>query len=670
MHNPMFDPNEPQRVIMARSRKHDSGYQQKAKRALARIVDDNDLSAFTTLTGRCDGAIHALLSNGLARQIIREALVREVIAFSRQHPMLDIRLVTLFHSPWRSGLFDTVIHIGDLVSRSRKVIDSCGVEGALLLAEIQAAQDPTDRSLWSFPHQHGLVVTQSGFKPRVTAQRINAGGRLVQFNGADCLQISDRLASEADIARVCSYIIKEPFSGKDFNPRTGRPERSIRLMTDERCLRMTELLSAITFFDALMSTGCMRSIRSRLLARLGSRHDIDQATAAAADKATEFWAQLRATGRLKGTGVVLNRGPLKSRKMRSAGAMPVERCTSWQTPRAEKHPRSMSHINNPSTGLFDPATLLIEQFPRKDSLGRFPDFKVAFTGRDSGPLRDAYDRMLPTRRQNGLPRPYNLMVYDRVRAAKRAMTQTAYTDLSSMDGANPITRLKLTHSIIAAARRAARADPAIDVRVGELRHVGWQVPMIGGVISLAAIRRDASVALRRLGFVGALSSINLRLAQTAAEICVIVAAVRFVAWGSNDEQIRAGYEAIADDRLLLTPDRDPERGLMSWPIQEEETMFRALGFALDQRFGSFDHVGGFIVPQDRWGEGPGRAYIAQTDMEMRYATADQLAKLRSIFVGIPLADVVWGNGSGRTLADHAVDATAEYMHRLRAIGRF
>jgi hypothetical protein len=174
----------------------------------------------------------------------------------------------------------------------------CGFKGAVMMLEIQAAPGgPRDESWEFFPHGHFIAWAERPFNKRKAATRVRSSKRLKQPEGARTLVLSKEITSKADLLRRLAYLVKEPYSGKKRDRRTGRFERTIQDMHPEVCLRLTEVLGYLRISELLLTTGEATALRKELLAPISEPAIAPKQTYGAPPVfAAKFWDAARANG--------------------------------------------------------------------------------------------------------------------------------------------------------------------------------------------------------------------------------------------------------------------------------------------------------------------------------------------------------------------------------------
>jgi len=117
------------------------------------------------------------------------------------------------------------------------------------------------------PHANFLIRTDPGFKPKLIGKELSDATTFHSTMGAPTVNFTKRRKTAQDLARVASYLVKRPFSGKLMVPtRLGFGyERTMSGMGPDNCMRLAEVLSHLKLNELMFSTGAYTSVRQEIL---------------------------------------------------------------------------------------------------------------------------------------------------------------------------------------------------------------------------------------------------------------------------------------------------------------------------------------------------------------------------------------------------------------------
>lgn len=308
-------PEESLADIFRRNTARNNSFRGKIDRALGRFeIPTKFRSLCDQILGRNHQCADWLASNRLGRDVLTRSLVNRMVAEFEEWPDHQFHFLTLIHDGWQTANFEVYVDLIDIEARARQIFKKLkneGVAAVIGFIELQGmGRDEGRGKRRIFPHVHAIIVAPDGFRPKVTAKKLSKLRRLRCKSGAPTVHISKRMETKEDVARAASYMIKEPFSGK-FYKRSLKKVRfasTVKGMHLNVCLRLSEVLSHLSFPELFLASGKWTGLRSKILAEVHQSKEFRRSHCyQTSHRQAQFWASIPRTDKTVGCPVYVNR---------------------------------------------------------------------------------------------------------------------------------------------------------------------------------------------------------------------------------------------------------------------------------------------------------------------------------------------------------------------------
>jgi hypothetical protein len=312
-------PEESLADIFRRNTARNNSFRGKVDRALGRFKIPAKFSQLCDhILGRDRHSADWLASNRLGRDVLTRSLVNRMYAEFEEWPDHKFHFLTLIHDGWQTSNLDVYVDLVDIDARSRQMFEKLKREGVVAIIGFIETQGmgrdegKGERSI--FPHVHAIIVAPERFKPRTTARKLSKLRRLRCKSGAPTVHISKRLKTKEDVARAASYMLKEPFSGKFYKTSGGgkkvRFASTVKGMHLNVCLRLSEILSHLSFPELFLASGKWIKLRRKILNDVHRSKEFRQSHCdQTSHRQAQFWASIPRTDKTAGCPVYVKRKP-------------------------------------------------------------------------------------------------------------------------------------------------------------------------------------------------------------------------------------------------------------------------------------------------------------------------------------------------------------------------